>query len=542
MEPGTSRPRANSDPPQYTTRSMTDSLRKAVMVKAAELSAAAPMAALATSTPTLSRPDLADAGRVGVNISDVGDFDTSGEEAVAQAQRSLAGVANDLPIREVPAKANEVHAASKKALESARNLRRDIRDVVAAGLQELYNMILRLADSRSRHENAAANLRAERAKEVAHLEGQHSADLKKHLSALGGLAEKSDRVLKEMDGLRKLFFFEVAETIKPMAESSSVVSDKVGRVESTLKNEVIPAIQSISGSAVSGLTDQVDLLIKTMGSDTYADKVRRSPLKTASEPTAQSSHTLIISSRDKLKTSQQVLEQVTGKVDARKLGVGVERLRTAKNQKVVLSCSTKGGAKKMERAIQEVAPDLVVADAARRLPQIKLKDVMASITDDQIEESIRRQNSRICDGLDKQEGAKVRYRLKARNPLQCHVILEVTPALFGRLVEAGKLCVGWQRCWVEERTPLVQCGKCLGFAHTRGTCKAELASSVCAYCAKPGHESRVCPDRAASPPRPPVCANCAKEKMDRVDHSAFGNECPLRAKWEAIAKASVIYC
>lgn len=97
--------------------------------------------------------------------------------------------------------------------------------------------------------------------------------------------------------------------------------------------------------------------------------VLRKPVKTVSiSPKPTTSHTLIISFRDKLKTVQQILEQLKEGVDARKLDIGVQRLRKARSQEVFVIWTPKKDAEAVGGRLKSIAGDLVIKNAARRLP------------------------------------------------------------------------------------------------------------------------------------------------------------------------------
>ncbi|KAL4707899.1 hypothetical protein ACJJTC_013690 [Scirpophaga incertulas] len=40
----------------------------------------------------------------------------------------------------------------------------------------------------------------------------------------------------------------------------------------------------------------------------------------------------------------------------------------------------------------------------------------------------------------------------------------------------------------------------------------------------------------------PECRNCAKAGLEGTNHNAFSRECPVRARWDAIARSTVAYC
>ncbi|GBP96831.1 hypothetical protein EVAR_85588_1 [Eumeta japonica] len=96
--------------------------------------------------------------------------------------------------------------------------------------------------------------------------------------------------------------------------------------------------------------------------------------------------------------------------------------------------------------------------------------------------SLRTQNKHIADGLDwSRERAKVCYRRRARNDLECHPVLEVTTELYKRL-KAAYVYVGLQRRPVWDQSPLAQCSHCLGYGHSR---RCKEASEKCAHCGGP---------------------------------------------------------
>ncbi|GBP97793.1 hypothetical protein EVAR_90926_1 [Eumeta japonica] len=84
-------------------------------------------------------------------------------------------------------------------------------------------------------------------------------------------------------------------------------------------------------------------------------------------------------------------------------------------------------------------------------------------------------------------------------PLECHPVLEVSPALYTRLIKTGYVYVGLQRRPVWDQSPLVQCSRCLGFGHSKKWCREQ--NDKCAHCGG-DHTGPTCPDRkAAQPPK-----------------------------------------
>lgn len=116
-------------------------------------------------------------------------------------------------------------------------------------------------------------------------------------------------------------------------------------------------------------------------------------------------------------------------------------------------------------------------------------------------------------------------------------VLQVSPTVWQRMTEVGKLHIDLQRVTVKDQSPLVQCSKCLGYGHGEKLCTE--TEDLCSQCAGP-HMRSECPARLVGDP--PECRNCRTAKHEKYDHNSFDENCPIRKKWDSIARSSVAYC
>lgn len=257
------------------------------------------------------------------------------------------------------------------------------------------------------------------------------------------------------------------------------------------------------------------------------------------QPVRKPNHTLIISSADPKDTGDNLIERIRDAIDVKTSGARIERLRKAKNQKIVLSCVTKEDLNLVQQRVK--ATQNLRAEVARATnPQIIIKDVLSYHKDSEIVETILAQNKHLLQGVNMAESTiRVRYRKRARNPHETHPVLELSPELHKRFTEAGKIYIGLQRRPVYDHSPLVQCTKCLSFGHTRAVCKE--GNDLCSHCGK-AHSWDKCKTRLEG--GPPKCRNCHREYGESTDleHNAFSNQCKERQKWDAIARSRVSYC
>lgn len=249
-------------------------------------------------------------------------------------------------------------------------------------------------------------------------------------------------------------------------------------------------------------------------------------------------HSVVITAQDDTETGEEVLSRVRRAVNAKEGGVYVEKVRKAKDRKIIVGCKTVEERKKLKDKIVSSGERLNVEDIKNKDPLVILKDVFGYNNDTDILAAIRKQNPSLFKDLDEQGNKlEIAYKKKTRNPHTSHIVMRVSPKLWQRLVEAEAVRVDLQRVRVADQSPLVQCSLCLGYGHSRRFCKE--TSESCSHCG--GHHMRSdCPEWLGGATA--SCINCKKAKIDRVEHNAFSQDCPIRKKWDALARATVAYC
>lgn len=260
---------------------------------------------------------------------------------------------------------------------------------------------------------------------------------------------------------------------------------------------------------------------------------------TAKLPPPKPNHTLIISSPDPQNTSDKVIEKIRDVLDTKATGARVDQVRKGRNQKVIIRCSTKEDLDLVHKRVM-LDKNLKAEIAKAGNPQIIIKDVLSYLKDSEIVENLFVQNKHLLNGINTKESMmRVKYRKRARNPHECHPIIELSPQLYQRFMEAEKVYIGLQRRPVADHSPLVQCTKCLGFGHTKKICREK--SDLCSHCGE-AHSWEQCNKRIEG--KPPLCINCAEAKTKGTDqnHNAFSMECSERARWDAIARSKIAYC
>lgn len=152
--------------------------------------------------------------------------------------------------------------------------------------------------------------------------------------------------------------------------------------------------------------------------------------------------------------------------------------------------------------------------------------------------SLRNQNKKLWENLEPENfRVKELFRRKARNELQCSVVLQVSPHVHLRLLTAGKVHVDMQLLEVHDHSPIRQCSKRLGFGHGRKHCTEQ--TDLCSHCGGLHLRSQCGDYRNRVAPR---CRNCClHKKTTNNTHNAFNEECPVWQRWDRIARSTVHY-
>ncbi|XP_068621210.1 uncharacterized protein [Battus philenor] len=248
-------------------------------------------------------------------------------------------------------------------------------------------------------------------------------------------------------------------------------------------------------------------------------------------------HTIIVSSTEEKDTSEEILEKVRKAVNAKGEAIQIDRMRKARNKKVVVSCNSEQNLEKITEKLQS-SESLQAQKARNKDPLVIIRDLLAYNTDEDIITALKKQNGDTLAHIPEDEyRIIVKYRRKARNPHENHVILQVSPKVHRNLIAAGVVYIDIQKRTVKDQSPLIQCTKCLGFGHGKKTCTT--TETLCSHCSGP-HLRSECPSWISGDG--PSCRNCNLAKMDTSNHNAFDSECPVKKRWDALARSSVAYC
>lgn len=89
-----------------------------------------------------------------------------------------------------------------------------------------------------------------------------------------------------------------------------------------------------------------------------------------------------------------------------------------------------------------------------------------------------------------------------------------------KLLELGRIKVGWVNCRVRRRNTIIRCYRCFGYGHRSADCEGTDRSGSCYKCGEEGHKAAVCANL-------PTCFLCAESKRPEQEcrHIAGSSKC-----------------
>ncbi|KAL4707207.1 hypothetical protein ACJJTC_016583 [Scirpophaga incertulas] len=401
--------------------------------------------------------------------------------------------------------AREYYQAAKSAIEESKTLKRELRAIAVENLSHLYELVLSLADSRHRHR---ANLEVERTrsarervrllsaqqKELEALTASHRKELKETIQELRLDREAVIGLQKIMEGGMGTIIEAITkqqETRQPESEQQPQPTRETGRAE------MGDALRDIK-TQLSAIAGEMSLISAREESDSQIKLLEgaRSPPKkeTGQEPTLHSEiHTH--------------LKRIEAERPSRKRTGSERRGEEAAGESSSTELSRPGDPK-VARAEQPRASgyshNVGLAQARKELRK-GYKDPLYDLTESEFESDEFEEDEE--DERCKTYGKGLVVKGQAVN-----AVVKRPQGSPHRLSCRDRGTPSKRHCTEVE----VKCSHC-GGQHTQAECN---------------------PKKAGETPR---CINCTRLGSSETAHNAFSACCPVRRKWDSIARARVAY-
>jgi hypothetical protein len=208
-----------------------------------------------------------------------------------------------------------------------------------------------------------------------------------------------------------------------------------------------------------------------------------------------------------------ILKKMKNDESLKEFGSHVTRIQRTRNGEILLQFkkddTTRGSG--YQELIKGVLGEDVTVKALSQQVSMECKNLDEETTADEVREVLTKEfSSKDPDGIGTIKMRSTYGKMQAGS-------FKVPAAIANKMIEAGKVTVGWSVCRLQKSQQLLRCYKCLGFNHIAKHCKAENdRSKACWKCGLDGHKAKTCKNAAK-------CLLCTGNEGN--DHATGSSKC-----------------
>lgn len=312
-------------------------------------------------------------------------------------------------------------------------------------------------------------------------------------------------------------------TLEIFALATSALNTKCSAIRGEYRDNHATLLRTLQSQkkAIDALTE------KLAEGPTHASYARAAASKGAREgpePPPPKRHIVVIEpiTPKQGQTASQVKDEVAGAFSPSKEKVKIKSVWSTKAKKVVLETATAEDLNKI-KSLETLTKSFKITEPKKRKPLVILYDVDASLEPADLIKKIGRQNDVST------EHVTARFKTGPKDQATVHWVLEADPETRKKLLNAGRVYVGYQACKAKDFLQVTRCMKCNDLGHPAKYCKGE---ECCSRCGETGHRKGDCTKQR-------VCVPCSKRKLKCKKPGS--DQCQARKFVEARLKEGVDY-
>lgn len=206
-----------------------------------------------------------------------------------------------------------------------------------------------------------------------------------------------------------------------------------------------------------------------------------------------------------------VLKMIRKAPDLKELGEAVSRVRQARGGEILLEFKPNSEVKSAEfkAKVESTLGEAATVKALTQQVTLECRNLDAITTAEEVWTALKDQAALEVD----QSNKPIRMRKTYGETQAATISLPAKEAR--KLLELGKVKVGWSVCTIKVVTQLLRCYKCTEYGHHARTCKGVDRSAACWKCGGDGHKAAGCKEA-------PRCLLC---KDGDNNHVAGSSKC-----------------
>lgn len=259
-------------------------------------------------------------------------------------------------------------------------------------------------------------------------------------------------------------------------------------------------------------------------------------------PSKSSSFASVVKSSDKVvvinPTQPEQKSDDTRKMLKEKLNAKEFQMRGVSNSRkggVIVQCASSAERNKLKSvAAAKLGDAFVVSVPAKRNPRVRIYGYTDEYNAVDFLTVLKDQNPQVFTAT---SVVRIEHLFSVTAKARFGAKLEVDPVTFKMMMDAKKVYIGWDACWVNEDMNIRRCYKCWGFNHVMSKCVAP--SPRCPKCSG-NHDKTQC---TSTVDKCVVCCDAVKNNHLVLDtnHTALDVSCPTYVHRVAMERRAIIY-
>lgn len=202
-----------------------------------------------------------------------------------------------------------------------------------------------------------------------------------------------------------------------------------------------------------------------------------------------------------------LLREVKLKVNPGEIGVVVREMRKTKKGDMLLTLDRGEGTHKLKAEILNEVQGASVSDIREREKTLHVIDLDAVTTEEEVRNNIA--------GQFQIPGEEILVKnIRPTSIGKQIATVVVKQKIAQKILEVGRVKIGWINCRIKERVVIQRCYRCLNFGHEARNCQGPNRENICLKCGGEGHKVADCSNEE-------YCCICSK-----AGHKGGSIKCP----------------
>ena len=193
---------------------------------------------------------------------------------------------------------------------------------------------------------------------------------------------------------------------------------------------------------------------------------------------------VIVVQPKKTQKSEDTLHECMQKLKPDTMKVGIDKVINTKKGGLIIACGSKKEKEKFAtEARKQLGDEYEIKTPQSIKPKIRIFDLQNCLNDEELVRCLKDQNEEIFGDktevqvvVNKEIETSSKHGEKRKRIM---AVVAVDSDVFMKMIQKGRLNIGWERCRIEEYVGIRKCYKCFSYYHKSIDCKSAIKCLKC---------------------------------------------------------------